>query len=406
MTDIGNTRGIARACAAGSAVRAVAANVSALLFAPFARLYGFSAAWLGLLTAVGFGAQMCADVLLLFLADRVGARRLACIAAALACAGLLAYGSAPLWSAGGGLYALAAAATAVFAFAGGMLEVVLSNAADSLPPGSGASIGSLHTVYARSQAALCLFLLVWFALFGLEGWNGAVLTLAALPAVAFALLLRAPLRRRAREAPPRAAFRPFYIFALCAVFFGYGAEVVMNQWIAAFVSESLGSVAGGLLGCALFALCLGAGGTLYVRRARTSYPALIAAALAAAAAYVAAALSADLPALFCAAACGLFVGYLTPGVMEAAGAFLPRTGGWMFASLAVAQDAGGAALPALAGALAGEGSLRASFLFLAAAPAAAALALACMAGIRARSLRRGRKGCRTGNFRLGPRFGG
>ena len=41
MTDIGNTRGIARACAAGSAVRAVAANVSALLFAPFARLYGF-----------------------------------------------------------------------------------------------------------------------------------------------------------------------------------------------------------------------------------------------------------------------------------------------------------------------------------------------------------------------------
>ena len=389
MTDIGNTRDSVRACSAGSAVRAVAANVTALLFAPFARLYGFSAAWLGLLTAVGFAAQMCADFLLLFLADRVGYRRLACTASLLACGGLLAYGSAPLWLHGSGLYALIAGATALFAFAGGMLEVVLSNVADTLPSGSGASIGSLHTMYARVQAALCLFLLVYFAAFGVEDWNGAVVALAALPAIAFALLLRAPLSHMEREAPPRAAFRPFYIFALCAVFFGYGAEVVMNQWISAFVSESLGSVAGGLLGCALFALCLGTGGWLYVRRRRegTSFYTLIFAALAAAAAYVAAALSADVPALFCAAACGLFVGYLTPGAMEAASGFLPRTGGWMLASLAVAQDAGGAVLPAAAGALAGEGSLRTSFLLLAAAPAAAALSLSCMVVIRARALR-------------------
>lgn len=402
MTDIGNTKNSVRACSAGSAVRAVAANVTALLFAPFARLYGFSAALLGLLTAVGFTAQMCADFLLLFLADRVGYRRLACTASLLACAGLLAYGSAPLWLHGSGLYALIAGATALFAFAGGMLEVVLSNVADTLPSGSGASIGSLHTMYARVQAALCLFLLVYFAAFGVEDWNGAVVALAALPAIAFALLLRAPLPHMEREAPPRAAFRPFYIFALCAVFFGYGAEVVMNQWISAFVSESLGSVAGGLLGCALFALCLGTGGWLYVRRREgTSFYTLIFTALAAAAAYVAAALSSDIPALFCAAVCGLFVGYLTPGTMEAASGFLPRTGGWMLASLAVAQDAGGAVLPAAAGALAGEGSLRTSFLWLAAAPAVAALSLFCMAVIRARTLRR--KGRKRQKF--GRKFG-
>ena len=309
---------------------------------------------------------MCADVLLLFLADRVGARRLACIAAALACAGLLAYGSAPLWSAAGRLYALARRGDGALCLCGRACSRWCSPTRRIPFRRAAALLSAPCTPCTRgSQAALCLFLLVWFALFGLESWNGAVLTLAALPAAAFALLLRAPLPRRAREAPPRAAFRPFYIFALCAVFFGYGAEVVMNQWIAAFVSESLGSVAGGLLGCALFALCLGAGGTLYVRRA---------------------------PHLLSRAhrrrprrrggvrrrgALGrsprpLLRGGLRPvrrvsdprrhGGGERA--FLPRTGGWMLASLAVAQDAGGAALPALAGALAGEGSLRTSFLAL------------------------------------------
>ena len=386
MTDIGNTKGAARACFAGSAVRAVAANVSALLFAPFARLYGFTAVQLGLLAAVGFAAQMAADVLLLFLADRIGYRKIACAAAALACAGLLVYGAAPLRLRGGALYGALAGASALFAFAAGALEVVLSNVADALPPSGG--IGGLHAAYAGAQAALCLFLLGWSAAFGSESWNGAVLSLAALPAAAFALLLRAPLPHAAREAPPKAAFKPFYIWALCAIFFGYGAEVVMNQWIAAFAAQSAGTEAGGLLGCALFALCLGAGGWLYVRRRRASYAPLVFVALAAAAAYAAAALSADAPALLCAAACGLFVGYLTPGAAEAASGFLPRTGGWMLASLAVAQDAGGAALPALAGLIAGEGSLRASFLFLSAAPLLAALSLAAMARIRARSRRR------------------
>ena len=388
MTDIGNTRGTVRACFAGSTVRAVAANVTALLFAPFARLYGFTAVQLGLLTAVGFTAQMCADILLLFLADRVGYRKIACTAAVLACVGLLLYGGAPVWLSGGALYGVLAGATALFAMAGGALEVVLSNVADNLPPRSGASIGALHTSYAGVQVGLCLFLLGYFALFGVQNWNSAVLSLAALPAVAFALLLRAPLPHAAREAPPRAAFRPFYIWALCAVFFGYGAEVVMNQWITAFVSQSLGSLAGGLLGCALFALCLGVGGRMYVRSSRKSYASLIFAALAAAAAYAAAAMAADVPALFCAAACGVFVGYLTPGTMEAASGFLPRTGGWLLASLAVAQDAGGAALPALAGAMAGEESLRASFLLFAGAPVFAAGSLLSMAYIRRRTARR------------------
>ena len=51
--------------------------------------------------------------------------------------------------------------------------------------------------------------------------------------------------------------------------------------------------------------------------------------------------------LAAAALCGLFVGVLSPGAMSAAGAALPRTGGWMLASLAIAQDIGAAVLLSL-----------------------------------------------------------
>ena len=92
-------------------------------------------------------------------------------------------------------------------------------------------------------------------------------------------------------------------------------------------------------------------------------------ALLAAAAYILAALvPSDLPALAFAALCGGFTGMLSPGAMSAASDFLPRSGGWMLASLAVAQDIGAAALPAAAGALSQGGSVRSAFFAMSAAP--------------------------------------
>ena len=141
------------------------------------------------------------------------------------------------------------------------------------------------------------------------------------------------------------------------------------------------------IGAALFAVCLGAGGTVYVVRQRkraVSYAALIVGALAAFAAYLFAALLPwRIPALVCACACGFFVGILSPGAMSAAGRGLPAAGGWMLASLAVAQDIGAALLPSAGSALAENFSVRACFLVLSAAPLFAAVFLALMARARA-----------------------
>lgn len=379
-----------RACIAGIVNQAVVVNVTALLFAPFMRLYGFTYVQLGLLTAAGFLAQMCADVSLVFLIDRVSRKKLALFAAALSAAGLLFYGCTPFLFSQKAIYGGIVAATVLFAFAGGMLEIVLSNVADSLPSGrGGASICLLHTAYAWAQVALALVLLAFVALFGAERWNFMVLVLALVPVSVLFLLFGAKFPPREKSAPALASFKPFYLFAVLAVFFGYGTEVVMNQWISAFTA-SLGGEAGGLIGCAAFALCLGVGGTVYsfVSGKRKDMPLflLCASALLAAAAYIGAALApSDFLALAFAALCGVFAGMLSPGAMTAASDFLPRSGGWMLASLAVSQDIGAALLPSAAGALSEGSSLRTSFLVMSLVPFFAAAALLLMALARAKS---------------------
>ncbi len=373
-------------CHAGVVNQAIITNVTAILFVPFMRLYNFTYVQLGLLTAAGFAAQLCADLVLMFLIDRFPPRSLAAIAAALSCSGLLFYGLLP-YLCGGFVYFPIMAATVLFAFAGGMLEVVLSNAAEALPKAEGGGLCLLHTVYAWAQVGLALFLLGFFAVFGTKAWNAAVLILAAVPAFVLLLLARADLPKTEKQVSVRSAFHPFYLFAVMAVFFGYGAEVVMNQWISSFAASTFGAETGAAVGCALFAACLGGGGTLYVfaerRKNKPPILLLLGAALAACAMYLLAALvSVPLLGLVFAILCGAFVGVLSPGAMSAAGDFLPKSGGWMLASLALSQDVGAAVLPALSGAITQARSMRAAFLVLSAVPLAAAVCLFVMLKMR------------------------
>lgn len=377
-------RNTARVCRAGVVNQAVIANVTAILFVPFARLYGFTYVQLGILAAAGFCAQLAADTFLLFFIDRLSSKKLAAVAASLSCAGLLFYGSLPYFF--DELFFGILAATLLFAFAGGMLEVVLSNAAECALSESG-GLCLQRTVYAWAQVALALFLLLFFALFGAEHWNIAVLSLAAVPAFVLLLLPAAHLPKGECCAPRREAFRPFYLFALAAVFFGCGAEVAVNQYVSSFAQELFGQEWGALLGFAMFAACLGAGGTCFVFLKKRGAPfcLLLFSALLAGCCYLVAALAPAPAALAAAVACGLFVGVLSPGAMSAAGKLLPQTGGWLLASLALAQDVGGAALPAVMGAAAEGAGIRVAFLLLSAAPFLAAAFLFLMDGIRKKS---------------------
>lgn len=393
------------ACLAGVSNQAVITNATALLFVPLADLYGFTFLQLGLLTAVNFAAQMCADILLMCFAGRYSAKKLALFASAASCAGLLFYGAVPVVFSGGALYGGIAAATAVFAFAGGMLEVLLTGIADRLPAGAPVSICLLHTAYAWAQAVLAVLLFGCIAVFGSENWNYAMFALALVPLAAFALLSGADTCEEGVSAPAKTEERPrapgagrtgggFYAFALAAIFFGYGSEVLMNQWMSTFFSETVrtSGYGGEFFGAAAFAVFLGLGGLFYVRisskKKKFPFSVLLMSAAATFVCYAAASLSDGGAAFACAAACGLFVGVLSPGVMTVSSENLPRAGGRLLASLAVASDLGAAVLPAAAGRLFERAGLQGSFFYLSAAPLLCAFALCAMyqsrrSGVRA-----------------------
>ena len=68
-------RNTARVCRAGVVNQAIIANVTAILFVPFASLYGFTYVQLGILAAAGFCAQLAADTFLLFFIDRLSSKK-------------------------------------------------------------------------------------------------------------------------------------------------------------------------------------------------------------------------------------------------------------------------------------------------------------------------------------------
>lgn len=366
----------AKACYAGIINQAVITNVTALLFVPFMSLYGFSFLRLGLLTAVNFISQMCADILLIFLIDRISFKKLVLFSSFLSFAGLIFYGCVPYIFSRQSIYIGIISATSVFAFAGGMSEVVLSNIADNIPRCERSlSICLLKTVYAWAQVGLAVVCAAFLYIFGVAHWNFAMFAFALIPLCAAILIGGATVVKKTETVRPKSAFSLFYLLALVAIFLGYGSEITVNQWICVLAEAipALGGEWSEFIGMGLFAVCLGLGGLLYVsisrRKEHFPLPVLVFAALFTCAIYLTTALAGnELFALISAVCCGLFVGVLSPGIMTVASDHMPSAGAWMIASLAVCADVGAAALPAVAGGVAQSLGLRTAFFAMSAAP--------------------------------------
>lgn len=329
-----------------------------------------------MLTAVNFAAQMCADFLLVFLIDRVSFRKLAVFSCTLSFAGLLFYGCVPFLFSEKGLFTGIVCATAVFAFAGGMSEVVLSNIADNIPRfENSVSICLLKTVYAWAQVGLVAVCAVFLTVFGAERWNYLMFGFALIPLAAAVLVGGAAVVKKSGISKPKSSFHLFYILALAAIFLGYGSEIAANQWISVFATAALG--VGGewseFVGMGLFAVCLGVGGLTYVaiskRKERFPLPVLIFAALSTCALFLLSSVTENvICALVTSVCCGLFVGVLSPGIMTVASENMPSAGAWMIASLAVCADLGAAALPSAAGSIAELTGIRTAYLTMSVAP--------------------------------------
>jgi MFS family permease len=345
-------------CFAGIFAQAIINNLTAILFIPFMELFGLRYIHLGILVGINFGVQVSADILFSGLIDRIGFRRITITTCIVAFLGLTLFGFTPnLFP--GNEYLGFILATVVFAFANGLLEVILSPIIDAIPnEDKGPAMSLMHSFYAWGQVAtivLTTLVLFWA---GNRFWQGIVFFWALIPltaAVMFYFAVMPPNSAAHTRQKPRELLRsPFYRVALVAILFGGATEVTMNQWASTYLNGALqiDKVVGDLLGMCGFAVMLGLGRVAYgvFGGKRDLNRILVLGSGFTVLCYLVVALSPwnALNVAACALA-GLFSAILWPGVLVISSARFPLGGAWMFAILAAAGDIGAGVGPYLTG---------------------------------------------------------
>jgi len=348
-----------------------------VLFVIFNDAYGISLAALGALVLYNFGVQLVVDVFAVKFADRIGYRRLAVTAHALAAAGLVLMGVLPRVMPA---YAGLLASVTLYSTGSGLIEVLISPIVDSLPNLSEkrqSSMSFLHSFYCWGQLLVILLSTAYIKIFGGGMWYVLPIVWAAVPAANLLLFARVPLMPAVPEAErtPLSALFKSRLFLLAVVLMaGAGAsEQAMAQWASIFAEKGLGvsKIVGDLLGPCLFALTMalgrmafGAWGAKLNLRKFLAFGSALCVAC-----YLAAAFS-PWPAIGLAACalCGLSVSLLWPGMLSMTSAKFPAGGTAMFGVLAIAGDVGCASGPFLSGLASEAAGLKSGMLVSAVFP--------------------------------------
>ncbi len=360
--DAAHVAGTKRASYTGYVVQAIVNNLAPLLFVVFHTQFSIPLAQLGLIASLNFGVQLLTDFAAMFFVDKVGYRVPIVLAHVFATIGLACMAILPILMPSP--FIGLCIAVIIYAIGGGLLEVLVSPIVEHLPtPANQKASGMalLHSFYCWGQLAVVVGSTLLLGAIGLERWAVLPLIWAIVPLINTFVFIRVPLPATVSD-EHRTSFRdlfgaPLFLAALVLMMTGGAAELAMVQWSSFFAEMGIGvsKTFGDLLGPGLFALLMGIGRFSYgmwganldLRKL------LIASSIGAAVCYVVAATSpiAVISLLAC-ALCGLMVALLWPGTFSLTSARFPMGGAAMFAVLALAGDAGGAAGPALAGALA------------------------------------------------------
>lgn len=356
-----NYKSTLRACYLGYITQAAIVNLAPLLFVIFMDQFHVSFEALGRLILINFGAQLITDLASVKLVAKLGARRSA-ILAHLACGvGLALMGLLPslLPSAYLGLVL----ATLVFAFGGGLIEVLVSPIVDAIPgDAKEAAMSLLHSFYCWGQVLVVLLSTLYIRFAGAQHWAWLPLIWAVLPllnALNFARVPLPPSLDEGGQASLRELFglRLFLVGAMLMMCAG-AAEQAIAQWASLFAELGLGvdKLTGDLLGPLSFAACMGVGRMLYgffgaklnMRRMLTLCSGLCIVGY-----LVLALVKLPLVSLLGCALCGLSVSLMWPGVLSLTFQSIPQGGPALFGTLALFGDLGCSVGPWLAGLVSG-----------------------------------------------------
>ena len=347
-------------CFIGITNQAFLTNITAILVVPFMTLYDFTMAQFGLLIGINFASQMIADIILTLFIDKIKYKNIVQFANIISIIGTILFSLSPFIMRENP-YPIILVATIIFAFASGMLEVILSPITDTIPDdfkNKKSAMSLMHSFYAWGQVLCIVYVSLSLTFFGIENWMYIVLATILVPIVCMIMFASTTIVevRKVEEVGENKKVLKNPIFFLCAfaIMFGAASEIIMNQYVSSFceINLNLSKTMSDMVGMVLFAVCLGLGRLLFgfLGHKVNIHKVLIISSFMAIICYaIVGGVSNSIVALIFAILTGFFVSLLWPGVLGIAGEVFPKAGAWIFSSLAIAGDVGAMLLPSIAG---------------------------------------------------------
>lgn len=347
------------ACYLGYISQAIVVNLAPILFVIFQDKFHISYEMIGRLIVLNFGVQLLTDAVAVKYADRIGIRFAAVGGHTAITVGLILMGILPqlLPSPYTGLVI----SVIIFAFGGGLIEVLISPTVDSLPgEAKDSAMSLLHSFYAWGQVAVVLLSTVYIKFFGAERWYILPILWAAIPLFNLFFFTRVPLVPTVPEherVPLKQLFSSkVFLLALLLMLAAGASEQAIAQWASLFAEKGLHvpKLVGDLLGPCSFAAFLGLGRVIYgiwgekIDLKKT----LIGSSMLCIACYlVTVFVPVPLISLLGCALSGFSVSIMWPGMLRMSSKSFPKGGTAMFALLAILGDIGASLGPWVAGAV-------------------------------------------------------
>ena len=360
----------------GLFVQAIVNNFLPILFIALQDVYNIGYEKLGRIIMFNFITQLVTDILTPKIVGVLGYRKTAFMCQGFAALGLSLLSFLPRIMPDP--YVGIVISVTVYAFASGLMEVILSPLVEMLPTkNKSGNMSILHSFYCWGQAVTALVTTFLVSLFGYANWMYIPIIWAIVPFINMFSFLKVPIIEPEPERKSDSLkkllssplFRCFMVMMLCAG----ASEIAMAEWASMFAQQALGvsKVIGDLAGPCAFAIFMGTGRVLYARFAeRVSFrkTVMVLSALCAACYLTAAFVNIPLLALISCALCGFTVSVMWPGTYSAGSKAFPHGDAVMFSVFAMCGDLGCCLGPWILGIIADIKSLHTGFAVTAVFP--------------------------------------
>lgn len=362
---------------AGFFVQAIVNNFLPILFIAIQDVYGIGYEKLGRLIMFNFLTQLVTDMLTPKIVGLIGYRKAAVMCQGVAAVGLSMLSFMPRIMPDA--YTGIVISVMVYAFASGLMEVILSPMVEMLPTSNKSSnMSILHSFYCWGQAVTALVTTLLINRLGFINWTYIPLIWAIIPLINMFSFLKVPIIEpeperksdRLKDLIKSRLFRCFMFMMLCAG----ASEIAMAEWASMFAQQALGvsKVVGDLAGPCAFAVFMGLGRVIYAAFSekipfKTAVIAM--SALCTVCYLVTAFVQIPFLALLSCAVCGFTVSIFWPGTYSAGARYFPRGDAVMFSVFAMCGDLGCCLGPWILGIVAEALNLNIGFAVTAVFPA-------------------------------------